>query len=274
MVALITSTRETAPEYRWADLLAEAVGQPGTISQCYSLFWNYSMGNMLAALHQCLMRGIQPGPINTFLGWKQLDRQVRKGERAMWLCMPITWRRQPNDRDDQDDQTADIYTRFTWRPRWFVLGQTDGAEYTPPELPGWDRERALAALGITEEPFSHMNGNAQGYSRPGRVLAINPLAEHPARTLLHEVAHILLGHLDTSRDLPAAVMEVEAEATAYLVGEALGLVGADDSRGYVQHYLAKGAHIEETTARRIYKTADAILHAGREPFEPSVQRAA
>jgi hypothetical protein len=270
MITLLTNTRETAPEYRWADLLAEAVSQPGTISKCYSMFWNYSMGNMLSALQQCIMRGIQPGPLNTLLGWKQLGRHVMKSERAIWLCQPIICKHQ---RDD-DSEEEDSYTRFVWKPRWFVLSQTDGAEYTPPELPDWDRERALAALGITEEPFSHLNGNTQGYSRPGRVLAINPLAEHPARTLLHEVAHILLGHLDTARDLPAPVMEVEAEAAAYLVGEALGLAGAEESRGYVHHYLAKGASIEEVTARRIYRAADGILHAGREPFEPSVQHAA
>jgi hypothetical protein len=69
-------------------------------------------------------------------------------------------------------------------------------------------------------------------------------------------------------------MEVEAEATAYLVGEALGLAGAEDSRGYVQHYLRKGARIEEATARRIYKAADAILHAGRAGTVPHLSLAA
>jgi hypothetical protein len=271
MGRLITINRETAPEYRWADLLAEAVSQPGIIAKCYILFWNYSLGNQMAALAQCRARGLAVGPINSYGGWQALGRQVRKGERAIWLCQPITCRRQPND---GDDQTADAYTRFIWKPRWFVLAQTDGAEYVPPELPGWDRERALAVLGITEETFCHLDGNCQGYSKPGRVLAINPVAAHPARTLLHEIAHIELGHHDMSRKLPAPLMEVEAEAIAYLVGEALGLDGADESRGYVQHWL-RDARIEEPTARRMSHAADAILRAGRPlPAASTISKAA
>ena len=141
--------------------------------------------------------------------------------------------------------------------------QTDGAEYIPPQLPGWGRAQALATLEVTEEPFTHTDGNVQGYSKPGRVLAINPVAAHPARTLLHELGHIVLGHLDGRRDLPGPLKEVEAEAGAYLGADALALGGADESRGYIQHYLAKCGTLDEATARRIFKAADAILRAGR-----------
>src|SRR5215204_3091240 len=79
-----TSAHE-APEYRWADLLQAAVNEPGSIARCYSAFWSYSLGNQLAALSQCQVRGIQPGPINTYGGWQALGRQVQKGERAVWL---------------------------------------------------------------------------------------------------------------------------------------------------------------------------------------------
>ena len=248
-----------APEYRWADLLQAAVKEPGTVARCYSLFWSYSLGNQLAALQQCALRGLEPGPINTYPGWQALGRQVRKGERALWLCQPVTCRRD----DEGADEASDLYTRFIWRPRWFVLSQTDGADYTPPVLPDWDGARALAALDVRQEPFTDPDGNTQGYSAPSRVLAINPVAAHPARTLLHELGHIVCGHHDLSRDLPAPVMEVEAEGVSYLCADALGLGGADEARGYLQHYLAKGGRLDEPTARRIFKAADAILRAGR-----------
>jgi hypothetical protein len=99
---------------------------------------------------------------------------------------------------------------------------------------------------VREEPFAHLNGNCQGYSKPGRVLAINPVAAHPARTLLHELGHIVCGHFDVSATLEGPTMEVEAEAVAYLCADALGLGGAD-----------------EAVCRRIFKAADAILQAGR-----------
>jgi hypothetical protein len=258
-----TPARQDAPELRWADLLVEAVSQPGTIARCYSLFWSYSLGNQLAALSQCQARGIQPGPINTYAGWQALGRQVQKGERALWLCQPVTCRRQGDDNNDPDDESIAAYTLFVWKPRWFVLSQTDGAEYEPPELPGWHVARALATLDVRVEPFAHLDGNCQGYSKPGRVLAINPVAAHPERTLLHELGHIVCGHLDDGCELPKAAREVEAEAVAYLGADALGLGGADEARGYIQHYLARGGRLDEATARVIFKATDAILKAGR-----------
>ena len=38
-----------------------------------------------------------------------------------------------------------------------------------------------------------MNGNCQGYAK-GRQIAINPVAQMPAKTTFHELAHIELGH--------------------------------------------------------------------------------
>jgi hypothetical protein len=268
--------RTDAPTIRWASLLADAVQQPGTIARCYSAFWSYSLGNQLAALMQCQLRRLEPGPIATFPTWQALGRQVRKGERALWLCQPITRGRPADDADDGDER-GDGYTAFVWRPRWFVLSQTDaieGREYTPPALPDWDRARALAALDVREEPFRHLSGNTQGYSRPGRVLAINPVATHPERTTLHELGHIVCGHFDESATLAGPTMEVEAEAVAYLCADALGLGGADEARGYIQHYLARGGVLDEPTARRIYRAVDAILAAGRPAETPALAPAA
>jgi hypothetical protein len=58
--------------------------------KAYSLFHNYSLSNQLAAMAECVERGIEPGPINTFPGWLSLNRQVRRGEKAIELCMPLT----------------------------------------------------------------------------------------------------------------------------------------------------------------------------------------
>jgi hypothetical protein len=59
---------------KWSALLVEAVNKPGLIMKAYSTFWNYSVGNQLLALVQCQLRGIQPGPINTFPKWQTLKR--------------------------------------------------------------------------------------------------------------------------------------------------------------------------------------------------------
>ena len=69
-------------------LLNRALTEPGIVSRAYSAFHGYSLGNQLLAMVQCAERGITPGPIATFMGWKEKRRYVRKGEKAMVLCRP------------------------------------------------------------------------------------------------------------------------------------------------------------------------------------------
>lgn len=255
----------------FADLLTRAVNEPGRIHSAYTAFHGYSLGNQLLALCQCHARGIEPGPIATFPRWKDRGRHVRKGERALVLCMPITITRQTEDPDE-----ASTFTRFVYKPRWFVLAQTDGPTFndlTPPA--GWDKARALATLQITEEPFSHLDGNCQGYARD-RAIAVSPVAGLPIKTLFHELAHVVLGHtaestLTDDERTPRDLREVEAEATAMLVCAALQLPGIDYARGYIQHWHASGEAIPERSAARIFKAADAILRAGRDDASPETE---
>ena len=68
---------------------------------------------------------------------------------------------------------------------------------------------------------------------------------------------------------------MEAEAVALVCLEALGLPGAEQSRGYRQHWNERrGAEpIPERSAQRIFKAADQILKAGTlEGSEPTVGR--
>ena len=73
----------------WQDLLNEAVTKPGILHECYSRFWNYSLGNQVLALMQCRGREIESGPLASFNRWKELGRHVKKGEKALTLCMPV-----------------------------------------------------------------------------------------------------------------------------------------------------------------------------------------
>src|SRR5256885_16380219 len=94
-------TTHSADIPKWSALLVEAVNKPGLIMKAYSAFWNYSIGNQLLALVRCQLRGIQPGPIHTFPKWQTLGRVVKRGERALTLCMPITCKRPDEDSDDE-----------------------------------------------------------------------------------------------------------------------------------------------------------------------------
>ncbi|HEX3682219.1 MAG TPA: ArdC-like ssDNA-binding domain-containing protein [Bryobacteraceae bacterium] len=248
---------------RWSELLHRAISDPGVIASAYSRFHNYSIGNQILALIQCKGRGIEPGPIGTFMRWKDCGRYVRKGEKALMLCMPITCKRKATD---AEDDTPEVFTRFTYKRNWFVLSQTEGDEYTPEPLPDWSGSKALESLSIERVAFDMLDGNTQGYAQ-GRKVAVSPIAQFPAKTLLHELAHVLLGHTselmsDTSERTPKDIRELEAECVAMLCCASLGLPGEEFSRGYIQHWF-HGQAVPERSAQKIFHAADQILKAGR-----------
>ena len=246
----------------WAQLLKDATKVPGMISQAFRAFHHYSIGNQVLAMFQCMARGLMVGPIDTYMGWKAKGRQVRKGEKALVLCMPITRKIKAKADEDEDK----VFTQFIFRPNWFVLSQTDGDDIVPEPIPGWDKAKALQCLELQEVPFAMADGNCLGYARRKEV-AVNPLAQNHFKVLFHEMAHILLGHtkegeMVDSADISHNLCEAEAEAVALLLGGTLGLPGEEVSRGYIQSWYGK-SDIPEKSAQRIFKVADQILKAGQ-----------
>ncbi len=265
-------SRQSADIPKWSTLLVEAVNKPGLIMKAYSAFHSYSLGNQLLALVQCQMRGLQPGPINTFPKWQDVGRHVKCGERALVLCMPITCKRRSEETASDDESNGEAtFTSFVYRARWFALSQTEGRDLDPQVTSEWDAKRALAALGIEMIPFDSTDGNCQGFARK-RQIAINPVAQLPHKTLFHEMAHVIMhtseGDFTDNEQTPRNLREVEAESVALLCCEALGLEGADYARGYIQNWLYQGIGynadaIPEKSAQKILRTADQILRAGR-----------
>ena len=255
-------TRPTPKAF--AALLQSAVHEPGILSQAYQQFHTYSLGNQLLAMVQCHQRELEPGPMATYPRWKELGRHVRKGEKAITLCMPITIKRKAETTND--DTEEGIYTRFVYKSRWFVLSQTEGEPLPEPETPAWDTARALTTLQIDEITFTHTDGNCLGFARD-RSIAINPINPLPHKTRFHELAHVLLGHTAEGLQADSEVTqrnlrECEAEAVTLLCCAALELPGVEECRGYIQSWWGQEHEIPEPSARRILKVADQILKAG------------
>lgn len=214
-----------------------------------------------------MARDLQPGPMATFPRWKELGRHVRKGEKALMLCQPVTVKRKGDKTETVED--AEVFTRFVYRNAWFVLAQTDGEPLPETPMPTWDAARALAELAIQEVPFNAMDGNCLGFARY-REIAINPINPMPHKTRFHELAHVLLGHtaegtLHDGEVTPRNLRECEAEAVALLCMAALELPGVEHCRGYIQSWWGQGNPIPERSAQRILKAADQILKAGTKP---------
>jgi hypothetical protein len=191
---------------------------------------------------------------------------VRRGEKAITLCRPVTVKRSTTADDGTEGTTAATF--FVYRPQWFVLAQTEGKPVTEPATPPWNKDRALAALDIQEITFDLLDGNCLGFARQ-RSIAVNPVNPLPHKTRFHELAHVVLGHTSegTMNDgelTPRNLREVEAESVALLCLAALNLPGVEFSRGYIQAWWGERNPIPEKSAQRILKAADQILKAGTE----------
>ena len=252
------------------EYLSEIYDKPSKIHEAYRLFRNYSPRNRILAESQLL----NLEPINTYKGWQDLGRQVKKGGRGISLFLPVASKKKKDDesknkKEGEGDNTSKLFcsANFLMKRHWFALSQTEGEEFEPEELPNFDVKKALEDFGITQEKFRSINGNCQGYSIPSKnIIAINPLAFAPYKTTIHEIAHCLL-HKESSQiidgaELDSSIKEFEAETTAYLVCCSLGKFDhLEYSRGYISNWIKRN-DIEEDNFKRAFDAANKILKAG------------
>ena len=137
---------EKSRKVKWSELLETALTHPGKLSTAYRAFHRFSFGNQILAMEQCAARGIPMGPINTYKGWQALGRQVKRGEKAIFLCMPVKSKRELSEhgrrarekslgRELTEQESTSVSTFFIYRANWFVLSQTDGAQVPSLDLP-------------------------------------------------------------------------------------------------------------------------------------------
>lgn len=120
-------------------------------------------------------------------------------------------------------------------------------------------QAAIASQGIALDYVSELDG-ALGTSSGGRiqvVMGLQPASE--LMVLAHEYAHELL-HRSDDRPASRDTRELEAEAVAFVVGQAIGLDVADASRDYIHLYRGDGAALTESLTR-IQRAAGAVLAA-------------
>ena len=118
---------------------------------------------------------------------------------------------------------------------------------------------AIVERGITVESADDLGG-ALGLSAGGRIQILNGLsAAEEFVVLVHEYAHELLHRAD---DRPASrdTRELEAEAVAFVVGEAAGLDTREGSRDYLHLYHGDREALTQSLDR-IQRAASVILTA-------------
>jgi antirestriction protein ArdC len=203
--------------------------------------------------------------------WREVGRQVRKGETGIAILAPVTRRRDP-DADDPTDATRESRVLRGFRvTHVFDVSQTDGEplpEVNPELLAG------SAPFGVWEclldqvEAAGYSFGYADLAPANGRTdfttrtvaLRGDLTGAQSVKTLAHELAHVLLHEPDT---LPAgftrARAEVEAESVAYVVCAAHGLDAGDYTVPYVAGWADGDRELVQQTTTRVLATSREIL---------------
>ena len=238
-------------------------------------FHNYSFGNIVAIARQRPTATRVAG----FGTWKEMGRFVRRGEKGIQILAPMIGHRRRNA-DSARNSDRDSNTDGNTKPQPVLIGfravyvfdvaQTEGADL--PEFEhnisgdvGEQRDRLIGFLGqqnITLE-FNERIAPALGVSYGGKI-ALLPGQSKPEEfvTLVHETAHELLHKAERRTFTTATVRETEAEAVAFIVGQAIGLEMGNASSDYIQMYNGNATLLTESL-EVIQRTSAVILSAIR-----------
>lgn len=258
----------------WAAMLAGAAHMRG-----------YSVRNLLLILAQRpdarAVRGYQ--------AWKKAGRQVRKGEKSIRILAPMTF---TSEEEKTDPATGQTETETKQRVRFkatgvFDIAQTDpiegedhGALSVPAPLADETDPDTFAQVAAVVEQIGWTLAREDLGHRPGLygyattdgsrriVLAEGQSGADALATLIHEIAHVVCGHVDKPAEYRAhrGRAEVEAESIAHIVAAALGLDTTRYSVAYVANW-AGGKDAEEAranvsaSAAAVLKASDLILTA-------------
>jgi hypothetical protein len=235
-----------------------------------SRFHSYSFGNVLEIARQMPAATRVAG----FWTWKNLGRSVKAGQKGIRILAPIVGVRRKKDTEAQKDitkQNERILLGFR-NAYVFDISQTDGVDI--PALqevtgdPGDNIERLTAFLnskGIIVS-YNEIIAPALGMSYGGRIALLPGQSKAETfSTLVHEAGHELLHRSERRTATTKTVRETEAEAVAFVVGKAVGLVNNDASADYIQLYKGNASLLAESL-EVIQQTAGVILAALEPPI--------
>lgn len=224
----------------------------------------------------------------SFTGWKQMGRYVKKGEKGISILAPAPYKieREQTKLDekgrpvfDADGEPVKEKVEVTIRAfkvvKTFDLSQTDGKELPtigPSELVGNIEGypkllQALQKISPVPVSFELIDGDAKGFYHleDKKIVVQDGMSEvQTIKTLLHEMAHEKLHDKDNvpeAKDISRNGKEVEAESVAYVVCQHYGINTSDYSFSYVAGW-SEGKETPELKASldKIRQTASEFIY--------------
>jgi antirestriction protein ArdC len=232
-----------------------------------SAFRRYSFNNLMLIALQCPNATHVAG----FRKWQELGRQVRKGEKAIKILGYSTKKITKTD-PVTGEEVEDRVKRFPVLSV-FDVTQTDGEPvpsnaYQLPtgEGPAGMLDRLSAWLRgegwtLRELPLGEMMEGYTDHQR--RIIATETGLEPAARlvVLLHEAAHALLHENDADYVTHRGVCETEAESTAYVVANLIGMDVDASSVSYVAGWAKADREVITAAATNVLRAVNTIAAA-------------
>jgi hypothetical protein len=237
-----------------------------------SRFHNYSFGNLLEIARQMPTATRVAG----FWTWKNLGRSVNAGAKGIRILAPIVGVKRKKDTEaEKDITTQNTRTLLGFRNAYvFDISQTNGLDLPAMREvsgdPGESIDRLAAFLrgqGI-QLVYNPKIAPALGMSYGGRIAILPGQSKaEEFSTLVHEAAHEMLHKAERRTATTKTVRETEAEAVAFVVGKAIGLVDGSASADYISLYHGNASLLAESL-EVIQQTASIILAA----MEPAAEQ--
>lgn len=248
-----------------------------------SKFTSYSLNNTLLIA----MQKPDATTVAGYTTWKQMNRSVAKGSRAIKILAPCIYKKKP------DSDTTDTYDKITQNNKdnakpeepekilvgfkivnVFDISQTEGEPL--PELAhkldgtvdGYsDFMLALEQYSPVPIEFKSIEGSANGYYHlinKNIVIDDGMSQMMNCKTAVHEIAHALLhdndSGLEKDSSLNKQTKEVQAESVAFTVSNYFGIDTSDYSFGYIGGW-SNGKDLKElkSSLETIRQTSQMII---------------
>ena len=225
------------------------------VNKWHNGFHSYSFNNTILAWIQRPDFTLLAG----YKSWIGHGRQVKAGQKSIRILAPMIKKIKEEDKDDESRIIRGFRTVSV-----FDIAQTEGDEVevgcSDLVSGNFDFETIVKASPVPV--LIRYLGISNG-STDGNCIKISPKKNEAAMvaTLIHEIAHVMLGHCESSSTLfeseDKSVKEIEAETVSFIVSSFLGLEN-NKSRLYIGNW---GGNKEELKGRgkKIIAVSESII---------------
>ena len=230
-------------------------------------FHNYSFSNVLLISRQLKNASYCKG----FKAWAELNRKVKKGEKAIKILAPNPYKKIVKDEETgEEKEEQHLYFKTV---SVFDISQTELIEgkedITPTVVKGLEGNtdkldtfiKVVKSINNIEVEFKDVTGGAKGYYSPieNRIVVKKDMSEvQKAKTVIHELAHSML-HKNFNYSEARGQAETEAESIAFIVCNYFNIDTKEYSFPYINAWANDDIKVLKKSLDTIQKTALKII---------------